>query len=133
MYTILAINPGSTSTKIAFFQDASALFTETLHHSAESLRDFNTIYSQFDFRQKSIQEVLQQKAVDMAAIDAYVGRGGLLNPIPSGTYLVEESMICQLQSGVIGEHASNLGAILAHKLAVNPRSTCLYCRSSGSR
>jgi butyrate kinase len=117
LFTILAINPGSTSTKIALFQESSILFAETLPHSAELISQFPTVFSQCDFRQQAIQEILQRREVNLESIDAFVGRGGLLHSIPSGTYLVEEPMLRQLETAEIGEHASNLGAILAQKLA----------------
>lgn len=117
MFTVLAINPGSTSTKIALYQDESALFTTTLHHPAEQIGQYPTIISQYSFRQEAIEAVLSREHVDLAAIDAFVGRGGLLKPIPSGTYLVEPAMLEQLEAAAVGEHASNLGAILARQLA----------------
>lgn len=117
MFTVLAINPGSTSTKIALFRDESVLFTTTLHHPAEQIGQYPTIISQYSFRQEAIETVLNREHVDLATIDAFVGRGGLLKPIPSGTYWVEPVMLEQLEAAVVGEHASNLGAILAHKLA----------------
>lgn len=117
MFTILAINPGSTSTKIALFQEETELFSENLFHPADLIAQYANIPSQFDFRQKAIVEVLKREKISFADIDAFVGRGGLLRPIPSGTYRVNEAMLADLQSGARGGHASNLGAILAHQLA----------------
>ncbi len=117
MFSILVINPGSTSTKIALFQDDREIFTENLFHSTEVIAQYPNIAAQFDFRQQAIEEVLSQKNISIETIDCFVGRGGLLRPIPSGTYRVDEAMLQDLQAGMMGEHASNLGAILAHKLA----------------
>jgi butyrate kinase len=117
VFTILVINPGSTSTKIALFADENCLFTETLRHSTAELSPFASVYCQYDFRQQAIQKVIQEKGTSFEEIDAFVGRGGLLQPLPSGTYKVEEAMLQQLATAPFGEHASNLGAILAYKLA----------------
>lgn len=117
MFKILAINPGSTSTKIALYEDETCRFAETLSHSADELRPFTTVFSQYAWRQQAIKGVLTQKGVALAEVDAFVGRGGLLRPVTSGTYQVGASMLRQLESAQYGEHASNLGAILAFQLA----------------
>lgn len=117
MFTILVINPGSTSTKIALFRDETPLFTASLPHSSEELASFPTIYSQFAFRRQAILKILEEKNVKIEEIDAFVGRGGLLHPVTSGTFRVGPAMLAQLEKANFGEHASNLGAILAHELA----------------
>jgi butyrate kinase len=117
MYQILVINPGSTSTKIAVFQDHKQLFSKTLQHSASSLLEFSTIAAQHSFRLHAILQTLEKEHFDLSLIDACVGRGGLLKPIPSGTYVVDSLMLKDLQIGIQGEHASNLGGILALELA----------------
>ncbi len=117
MFTLLVINPGSTSTKIALFRDDTPLFTASLPHSSEELAPFTTIYSQYGFRRQAILKILEEKGIMLEEIDAFVGRGGLLHPVTSGTYRVGLAMLNQLEKADFGEHASNLGAILAHELA----------------
>jgi butyrate kinase len=114
---ILAINPGSTSTKIAIFDNEKEVFEETLRHSAEKIHTFEKIYDQYDFRKKVILDVLNEKGINLTKLDAIVGRGGLLKPIEGGTYRVTDKMVGDLKVGVLGEHASNLGGILAKEIA----------------
>jgi butyrate kinase len=116
-YHILVINPGSTSTKLSFFENETEIFAETIMHSSESLKNFNKIMEQYKFRLKVILDFLKIKNVNINNIDAVVGRGGLLKPMPSGTYRVNKKMINQLQKGIYGDHASNLGALLAYQIA----------------
>lgn len=116
---ILAINPGSTSTKISVFEDKKALFTETLRHSVSELSQYKTIFEQLEFRENAILEMLHRKNFSMEKLNAIVGRGGLLKPIKSGTYIVNERMISDLKEAKRGEHASNLGGIIAYELAKN--------------
>jgi butyrate kinase len=114
---ILAINPGSTSTKIAIFDNEKEVFEETLRHSTEKIHTFDKIYDQYDFRKKVILDVLNEKGINLTKLDAIVGRGGLLKPIEGGTYRVTDKMVEDLKVGVLGEHASNLGGILAKEIA----------------
>ena len=114
---ILAINPGSTSTKIAIFDNEKEVFEETLRHSAEKIHTFEKIYDQYDFRKKVILDVLNEKGINLTKLDAIVGRGGLLKPIEGGTYRVTDKMVEDLKVGVLGEHASHFGGILAKEIA----------------
>jgi butyrate kinase len=116
---ILSINPGSTSTKIAVYDDLNPVFVQNLKHSADELAPFPSIIHQYDFRKKIIIEFLQTNGVELHTLDAIVGRGGLLKPIPGGVYRVNELMIEDLKKGIQGEHASNLGGILAYEIAKN--------------
>ena len=113
----LIINPGSTSTKIAVFEDETLLFEETLRHTTEDLVDFPTIVSQKDFRKDIILNLLKEKDFDINSLGMIVGRGGMLKPIPSGTYTVTDDLLQDLIIGKQGQHASNLGGILARELA----------------
>ncbi len=113
----LVINPGSTSTKIAYFRDEEAVFTETLRHSTEEIKKYPTIFSQKDFRKELILNFLKEKHLDVKQLDAVVGRGGLLKSIPGGTYTVNDALIRDLKIGINGQHASNLGGILASEIA----------------
>jgi len=119
MYKILVINPGSTSTKIAFFQGTSEKFSKTINHEQAELAKFPHISAQLNFRQRLIEEFLAEQEIDLAELDAVVGRGGLLKPIPGGTYEVNGKMIEDLKKGLQGEHASNLGGQLAYALTKN--------------
>ena len=109
----LIINPGSTSTKIGVFEDENLLFDETLRHPTEEIAKYAGIIDQKDFRKNIIIDFLKEKNFDIKSLDVIVGRGGLLKPIPSGTYAVTDELLHDLEIGVQGQHASNLGGILA--------------------
>ena len=113
----LVINPGSTSTKIGLFEDETLLFDETLRHPTEEIAKYATIIDQKDFRKDIIINFLKEKDFDINSLDVIVGRGGLLKPIPSGTYAVTDALLADLKAGVQGQHASNLGGILAREIA----------------
>lgn len=117
MYKLLIINPGSTSTKIGVYEDENQVLEENLKHSAEEIAKYDTIYDQFPFRKEVILNVLKEKNVDITTLSAVVGRGGLLKPIVSGTYAVNDTMLEDLKVGVQGQHASNLGGIIANEIA----------------
>lgn len=112
----LIINPGSTSTKIGVFEDENLLFDETLRHSTEEIAQFDSILAQKDFRKNIIMSFLEKKNLDIKTLDVIVGRGGLLKPIPGGTYAVSDALLHDLEIGVQGQHASNLGGILAKEI-----------------
>ncbi len=116
-YRILAINPGSTSTKIAVFENEEEIFEKTLRHSTEEICKYEKIADQFEFRKSVIEEALKEGGIEISSLSAVVGRGGLLKPIAGGTYAVSENMIEDLKVGVLGEHASNLGGIIAKEIA----------------
>lgn len=113
----LIINPGSTSTKIGIFEDETLLFDETLRHSTEEIAQYASIIDQKDFRKNIILSFLKEKNFDVKSLNVVVGRGGMLKPIPSGTYAVNDALIHDLTIGVSGQHASNLGGILAKEIA----------------
>ena len=112
----LIINPGSTSTKIGVFEDENLLFEETLRHTTEEISSYATIVDQKDFRKNIIIALLQEKNFDIKTLDVVVGRGGMLKPIPSGTYAVTDDLLHDLVIGKQGPHASNLGGILAREI-----------------
>lgn len=116
---LLIINPGSTSTKFALFEEDTSLFELTLAHSAEELADFKKITDQFHFRRDLIIWELGYRNTDLKRIAAVIGRGGLVKPIESGIYEVNEKMISDLSTGIMGQHASNLGGLIAHDIAVS--------------
>ena len=112
----LIINPGSTSTKIGVFEDETLLFEETLRHSTEEISKYASIVDQKDFRKKIITDLLAEKNFDSKSLNVVVGRGGMLKPIPGGTYAVTDALLEDLKKGVQGQHASNLGGILAREI-----------------
>ena len=112
----LIINPGSTSTKIGVFEDETLLFEETLRHSTEEIAQYATIVDQKDFRKDIILNLLASKDFDIHSLDLVVGRGGMLKPIPGGTYAVSDDLLHDLVIGKQGQHASNLGGILAREI-----------------
>ena len=114
---VLAINPGSTSTKIAVFDGEKPIFETTLRHPAEEINKYEKIYDQYEFRKSVILDTLNENEINLTKLAAVVGRGGLLKPIQGGTYSVSERMLEDLKVGVLGEHASNLGGILANEIA----------------
>ncbi|MDR4988759.1 MAG: butyrate kinase [Bacteroidales bacterium] len=114
---ILAINPGSTSTKIAVFQNTKEVFLKNIKHTLEHLNTFKKITDQYSFRKQIILEELEGASFDVKQIKVIVGRGGLVKPIPSGVYLVNDRMMEDLKIGYMGQHASNLGGLIARDLA----------------
>ena len=114
---LLAINPGSTSTKIAVFEDLNPICVKTLRHSVDELAEFPNIIDQYEFRKKVILETMNCECVNVNELDAIVGRGGLVKPIPGGVYRVNDELLEDLRKGVMGEHASNLGGIIAFEIA----------------
>ena len=114
---ILVINPGSTSTKIAIYQQEKVIFLKTIKHAPEALRKFEKITDQYEYRKNIIYEELKSADVPVETIDAVIGRGGLVKPIASGVYRVNETMRKDLLECKRGEHASNLGALIAHDIA----------------
>jgi butyrate kinase len=116
---LLIINPGSTSTKFALFEEDTSLFELTLAHSAEELADFKKITDQFHFRRDLILWELGYRNTDLNRIAAVIGRGGLVKPIESGIYEVNDKMIRDLNTGIMGQHASNLGGLIAHDIATS--------------
>ncbi|CUQ25822.1 butyrate kinase [Clostridium baratii] len=115
-YKLLIINPGSTSTKIGVYEDEREILEETLRHSSDEIGKYPTIVDQLDFRKDVILKVLEEKNFDIKTLNAVVGRGGMLKPIPGGTYEVTDDLVADLKKGVQGQHASNLGGILAKEI-----------------
>lgn len=114
---LLIINPGSTSTKIAIFDNEKPVLEQTLRHSNEELAPYASIIDQFEFRKNVILNTLNEKGINITKLNAVVGRGGLVKPVEGGTYRVNERMLEDLRIGVMGQHASNLGGIIANEIA----------------
>ena len=117
MFKILVINPGSTSTKIAVYENEKSVLLKTLRHPAEKMDEFPTIASQYEFRKDVILNELKSAEIFIACIKAIVGRGGLVKPIESGVYEMNEALRRDLIQGVMGQHASNLGGLIAEDIA----------------
>ena len=118
-YHVLCINPGSTSTKIAVYQGARSLFHMNITHSEEELAKFEKVSDQFSFRKEAILKALKDNNVDLECIEAVMGRGGLIKPVPSGIFEVNEALKRDLRNSPIGEHASNLGGLIADDIATS--------------
>lgn len=114
---ILAINPGSTSTKVSLFNEKEEVATRTIRHSTEEIGQFDGVMKQKAFRMELILSFLLEEGFAVETLRAVVGRGGLLKPIPGGTYLVEKDMLKDLEEEKYNTHASNLGAVLAYEIA----------------
>lgn len=117
MYRILAINPGSTSTKIAVFEGDHLIMEKTLRHSSNDISKYETIADQKSFRKEIILESLVEAGINPNDLDAVVGRGGLIAPLEGGTYEVNTKMLEDLKVGIMGQHASNLGGMIAKEIA----------------
>jgi butyrate kinase len=114
---ILAVNPGSTSTKFALYEEETLIFEKSLTHSLEDISGFEKITDQFGFRKDLIMKELEERKTDLLRISAIVGRGGLVKPIESGIYKVNDRMMADLKAGLLGQHASNLGGLIADAIA----------------
>jgi butyrate kinase len=116
-YKILTINPGSTSTKIAVFENETNVFLKNIKHTADELAPFGSITEQYEFRKNKILKELQDANQDINSINCIVGRGGLVRPIPSGVYEINSDLKADLIDAPMGEHASNLGGLIAEDIS----------------
>ncbi len=114
---VLAINPGSTSTKIAIYDETGELFKKNVEHSAAELEKFPRIADQYRMRFESIAATLAESGIGEGELAAVVGRGGLLPPVRSGAYRVNEAMVDRLVNRPLVDHASNLGGAIAYHIA----------------
>ena len=116
---ILVVNPGSTSTKIAVFEDEKPTLLRNITHTAEELSNFDDINEQQDFRHQLVLDELQRSGIPME-FDAVIGRGGLVKPISGGVYEINQQMVNDTQHGsVMHNHACNLGCLIAFEIAQN--------------
>lgn len=113
---VFIINPGATSTKVAVFEEENLEFKKTIEHEAKDLAPFETVIAQREYRRGLIEAALAEAGYSLSDFDAICGRGGLLRHIPSGTYLVTDQAVYDIENATYGEHASNLGALLAREL-----------------
>lgn len=116
-YKVLAINPGATSTKIAVYAGETPLLKKNIPHSTSDLAAFENTAEQFNYRLSLIKGALSDAQIEPTSLGAIVGRGGLLKPLASGTYLVNAKMVEDLMERPAADHASNLGAVIAYNMA----------------
>ena len=116
MYRILVINPGSTSTKVSVFEDEKEVYSKRIHHSPEELRKYNRVVDQHEMRKELILETIESAGYPVSSFDAVAARGGILPPIESGTYRVNEEMVDYLLHKTKVDHASNLGPVIAYEI-----------------
>lgn len=122
-WRVLAINPGSTSTKVGLFDGDTKLFSVNVAHPSDKLATFEGISDQMDYRKQTILSALAENNVDLATIDAFVGRGGGLLSCPGGTYVVDDVVLGDARVGKNGiQHPAQLGSQLAHEFAVEAAS-----------
>lgn len=113
---ILTINPGGTSTKVAIYENEREVFKKTIDHTQAELQGFKTLFDQYDYRKSLILKILEEQNEPLDGLSAVAGRGGLMKAIEGGVYTVNEAMISDLKNAIQGEHASNLGAVLARQI-----------------
>ncbi len=123
---ILAINPGSTSTKIAVYRNTEKVFIKNIKHDTADLDQYKSITDQYNFRKEIIIQELENAQIDINDISVVMGRGGLVKPIPSGVYAVNDALVRDLKAGVSGQHASNLGGLIAYDIAASLRGAEAY-------
>lgn len=118
-YNILVINPGSTSDEVSYFRGEKEVFHKTVRYSPDDLKPYERekITAQFDLRKKMVLESLKEHGVDPKELHAVIGRGGLVKPIEGGVYAVSDELLADLKEGVLGDHSSNLGGIIARDIA----------------
>lgn len=119
IYRILAINPGSTSTKIAVYDNEKQILVKSIDHKVEDLEKYDKVQEQFEMRKEKVLKALKENNITLDSLSAIVGRGGLLPPVKSGAYLVNDEMIDRLINKPVLEHASNLGAIISYEISKN--------------
>ena len=117
MYTILVINPGSTSTKIAVYQDDKEILSQNIKHTGEEFAGCKSLYDQTPIRTKLILDYLKEQNFDLKDLSCVMSRGGMLPPIETGGYVVNEAMKDTLIHRPTNMHASNLGALIADSIA----------------
>uniref|UniRef100_A0A7C4GGX7 Probable butyrate kinase n=1 Tax=Fervidobacterium thailandense TaxID=1008305 RepID=A0A7C4GGX7_9BACT len=114
---VLVINPGATSTKVALFEDKMKKIQENIAHTVEELEKYKTIIEQLEIREQAVLEFLKRNNISLEELDAIAARGGILPPVESGTYIVDEYMVDYLMNRTRVQHASNLAAVIAYELS----------------
>jgi butyrate kinase len=121
---VLVVNPGSTSDEVAFFRGDEQVFHAVVRYAPGELKSFEKqkVTAQFQFRKDLVLKTLKEHGIDPSTLHAVIGRGGLVKPIPSGTYRVGDHMLNDLRIGVMGDHPSNLGGLIAHEIAASAKA-----------
>ncbi|MDN6327117.1 MAG: butyrate kinase [Alkalibacterium sp.] len=114
MGKIIVINPGATSTKFGYFVDAQEEWTKEIKYNSDEIKKYNVLFDQFEFRLNDILSVLKEKNIEK--LDAVVSRGGLVGPVKSGAYIIDQALLDKLEFDPVLEHASNLGAKIAYNV-----------------
>ena len=117
MERILVINPGSTSTKIAVFDDDRQIMSTTIRHPLDELKSFTWVMDQFDYRMGHIEKALSENGIDKSTLTCVMARGGLLPPVPSGAFTINQDMIDYFYAAKVNVHISNLACVLADAIA----------------
>lgn len=115
---IAAVNLGSTSTKIAYYEDLTCVLKDSIPHDAASLRRFSSIWDQYDYRKQAICDYLEQHGIQIESLDAFVSRGGQTKPIPGGVYRINAEMVEQVTSGRYGQHVTDIGVKIAYEMGL---------------
>ncbi len=116
-YLILAVNPGSTSTKIALFENDREIMNKNISHEASKLAEFADVQDQLDYREQMVIEAVKEAGVKLEDIDIFTGRGGGLHPVLGGTYLVTDILVDHASKGIPGVHPAQLASQICYKLA----------------
>ncbi|RLD88500.1 MAG: butyrate kinase, partial [Bacteroidetes bacterium] len=114
---ILIIYPEVHNTKIAVYRNVEPLFLKTISHTKEELAQFEEVADQKDFRIKFIKEELENNNYPLESIEIFMGRSGLVKPVSQGVYRINDTMVSDLVDGIVGKHATNLGALIAYEFA----------------
>ncbi|WP_326908622.1 butyrate kinase [Sedimentibacter sp. MB31-C6] len=117
VYKILAINPGSTSTKIALYEDEKEVFIKTLDHPTDLIDKYDRVEDQFHMRKEMVMTCLKENGYNVKELSAVAARGGMLPPVKSGAYIINETMLDTLTNSPVMEHASNMAAPIAYDIA----------------
>ena len=116
-FRVFVVNPGSTSTKVALFEDDEKLYEESVSHDASVLNSFDDVNEQLGYRLEVVNKLIEDNNLDLSDLDAIVGRGGGCHPVPSGTFEVNELLLEDIRNNVGRTiHPSILGVQLAHEL-----------------
>ncbi|WP_138415899.1 butyrate kinase [Aquibacillus sediminis] len=116
-HRIIVINPSAYATRVAVFEEEICMFEKSIRHPSEKISSFHGYSDQADYRKQLILQEVESQGINLSKCDAVCGRGGLLRPIAGGTYIVNQPMLQDLHNGYHGQHASNLGGILAYEIA----------------
>ncbi len=117
IYRIIVINPGSTTTKVALFENERPLFKVTVDHSLADLQACKNVQEEVNLRYKVIKKITDEHNCDLATVDAFASRGGFLRPVEGGTYLICDQMLADLTAERYGRHSSNIGPFIARRLS----------------